>query len=109
VTADASGNLASDDGALYREVARVKSGAAVAMALADPTLAAQEQFGMKLNWGGFDGANAVGLTTLGVLGKNLFGNGDRLTISAGAGWGQATVSSYTQSVAGGHAGLQLTW
>ena len=83
--------------------------AAVAMALADPTLSGHEQFGMKLNWGGFDGANAVGLTTLGVLGKNLFATGDRLTVSGGVGWGQASVTGYTQSVAGGHAGLQLTW
>jgi hypothetical protein len=109
VTSDTYGNLASDNGALYKEVARVKSGAAVAMALADPTLSGHEQFGMKLNWGGFDGANAVGLTTLGVLGKNLFATGDRLTASGGVGWGQASVTGYTQSVAGGHAGMQLTW
>src|SRR5262245_28136885 len=38
VTSGDSGNLASDNGALYREVARVKSETAVAMALADPIL-----------------------------------------------------------------------
>ena len=94
---------------LYKQLAKVKSGAAVAMALADPTLGANEKFGMKVNWGGFDGANAFGLTTMGVLGKDVLSKGDKLTVTAGAGWGQSTVTGYTQSVTGGHAGLQLSW
>ncbi len=109
VTSDNSGNLASDNGSLYREVARVKSGAAVAMALADPTLAEYERFAVKLNWGGFDGANAVGLTTIGLLGKSVITKGDRLTISGGFGWGESSVTGYSESVTGGRAGIQLAW
>ena len=109
VTSDAFGNLASDNGALYKEVARVKSGTAVAMALADPSLKGTEIFWVKINWGGFDGANAVGVSTVGVLANNLFLQGDRLTITGAAGWGEATISGYNSSVAGGRAGIQLTW
>ena len=109
VTSDAFGNLASDNGALYKDVARTKSGAAVAMALADPSLKELERFGLKFNWGGFDGANGVGFSTVGVLADNLFMNGDRLTLSGGVGWGTSTVEGYTQNVAGGRVGLQLSW
>jgi hypothetical protein len=109
VTSDAFGDLASDNGALYKEVARVKSGAAIAMALADPSLAANERFGLKFNWGGFDGANGVGLSAIGVLGSNLLIRGDRLTLSGGVGWGTSSVMGYTESVAGGRAGIQFTW
>jgi hypothetical protein len=109
VTSDAFGNLASDNGALYKQVAQAKSGAAVAMALSDPSLRDSEKFGVKINYGGFDGANAVGLSTIGELGKNVLSNGDRLTLSGAVGWGSSNVNGYNQSVAGGRAGLQLTW
>ena len=109
VTSDDYGNLASDNGALYREVARVKSETAVSMALADPILADDQRFGVKVNWGGFEGANAVGVTASGVMGKDLITRGDRLMLSGGAGWGQSSVNDYSERVVGGHAGMQFAW
>ena len=45
----------------------------------------------------------------GVFGRNLMLAGDRLTFSAGVGWGNATVSSYSRDVIGTRAGMQWTW
>jgi hypothetical protein len=109
VTSDNFGNLASDNGALYKEVASAKSGAAVAMALSDPTLGPKERVGVKLSYGRFDGANAIGFNAVGVFGRNLMLAGDRLTFSAGVGWGNATVSNYSRDIIGTRAGMQWTW
>jgi trimeric autotransporter adhesin len=109
VTSDAFGNLASDNGALYSDVAVVKSAAAVAMSLKSPTLKNHEKFAMQLSWGGFDGANAVGFSTVGQLATEILVPNDRLSISAGVGWGQATVSGYTEDAVGGNAGVQWSW
>jgi hypothetical protein len=62
-----------------------------------------------MNWGGFDGANAVGLTATGLLRKDVFTRGDRLTLSGGVGWGESSVTGYSERTAGGHAGMQLDW
>jgi hypothetical protein len=109
VTSDAAGNLASDNGALYKQIAGIKAGAAVAMALADPYLTGTQNFGVKMNWGGFDGANAMGFSAAGVLGRGLLLKGDQLTLSAAAGMGESNVSGYYRTMFGGHAGMQLSW
>jgi trimeric autotransporter adhesin len=109
VTSDATGNLASDNGALYSDVAVVKSAAAVSMALKTPTLKNDEKFAMQLSWGGFDGANAVGFSTVGELATEFIVPHDRLSFSAGVGWGQGTVSGYTEDAVGGQAGVQWSW
>jgi trimeric autotransporter adhesin len=109
VTSDNFGNLASDNGALYKEVSRVKSAAAVSMALADPILADTQHFAVKLNWGGFDGANAVGVTASGLLRRDLITKGDQLTLSGGVGYGESSVTGNSESTVGGHAGAQLAW
>jgi hypothetical protein len=109
VTSDTTGNLASDNGALYKQVAGIKAGVAIGMALSDPTLTGSEKFGLKMNVGTFDGANATGFSAAGVLGRGLLTQGDRLSISGAAGWGQANVSGYTKSMTGGRASMQFTW
>ena len=35
--------------------------------------------------------------------------GDRLSVSAAGGWGQATVSGYTRGLVGGRVGVQYAW
>ena len=109
VTSDANGNLASDDGALYREVATVKAAAAVAMAIKPPTLKNREKFGMQLSWGGYDGANAIGFSATGVLATGILTRSDRLSFSAAVGAGQADVNTYQENVVGGQAGIQWAW
>lgn len=109
VTSDAYGNLASDNGALYSDLAVTKSAAAVGMALKSPTLKEHEKFGMQISWGGYDGANAVAFSTVGQVATEILVPNDRLSITAGVGWGQATVSGYTEDAVGGNAGVQWSW
>ena len=45
VTSDSAGNLASDNGALYKQTAGIKAGAAIAMALSDPNISGSEDSG----------------------------------------------------------------
>lgn len=113
-TTDAAGNLATDGGAIFNAIARVQAGVAIAMAVETPELATGEKFGIRLGWGGFDSfqsdANAVGASAIGVLGRNLFVQGDRLALDAGVGWGWSEFQDYDQSgVIAGRAGLQFTW
>jgi hypothetical protein len=122
VTSDASGNLATaasvfDPGPIFDELAgladqiaglderadEIEAGVAIAMALEDPDLAGTESFGIKLNYGNFEGADALGLTVAGVLARNVLGARNRLTLSGGVGWG------LEESTIGGRVGAQLTW
>ena len=97
VTSDAFGNLASDNGALYKEVARVKSGTAVAMALADPSSRVRRDLGSdqlgRFRW---SQCGVPGVSTVGVHRQaTLFLQGDRLTITGAAGWGRGNRSQAT--------------
>jgi hypothetical protein len=109
VTTDQFGNLASDGGALYRENASIKAGAAVAMALSDPILTENQQFGLKMSVGGFDGATAVGLSAAGVVARKIFTQYDSLTVSAAGGFGQASVSGYSKDTFGVRGSVQFAW
>ena len=73
-------------------------GSAIAMALDSPYLTNSEHFGIKVNWGNYLNANAVGVTFAGVLAETA---GSRLTLSGGV--------AFTGSNLGGHAGLQFSW
>ena len=62
VTSDANGHLATDNGQLFHELNnigneadRVRSGVALAIAMAGPDLTGNERFGVSANWGNFDG------------------------------------------------------
>lgn len=75
---------------------------AIANALADPDLVAGERFGLKVNWGGVEGANAFGVTGAMVFTDGLFESGNgRLTGSGGI--------AFSGNSVGGRAGMQLTW
>lgn len=109
VTSDNAGNLASDNGALYKEVTGIKAGAAIAMALSDPILAGSESFGIKMNVSTFDGANAMGMSAAGVVARNMFRSKNQLTISGAVGVGQASTFGYQRTMTGGRVGAQFTW
>lgn len=124
VTTDASGNLASDGGALQAKVdanmmvgqenglaidrnkqraEENEEGAAVSIALSDPDLYAGKTFAVKGNWGIFEGSNALGVSAKGLLADNLFGQGDQLTLSGGIGWG------VNENTVGGRVSGQVSW
>jgi len=113
-TTDGTGNLAADGGAVFKGLARVQAGVAVALAIETPELGSGERFGMRIGWGTFDSydssANAFGASAIGVLGKSVFFKGDRLALDAGVGWGYSEFMDYKQNgVVAGRAGMQLTW
>ncbi len=62
---------------------------------------------MAANWGTFDGANAMSASVMGVLGRDFLFTGSRLAVSGGIGVGFQTGGG--DNVAGGRAGMQLTW
>jgi hypothetical protein len=113
-TTDASGNLATDGGDVFKAIATLQAGVAVAMAVETPELATGDNFGIRVGWGGFDAlentANAVGASAIGVVARNLFSEGDRLAIDGAVGWGWSEFMDYSEAgVVAGRGGAQFTW
>jgi hypothetical protein len=109
-TTDSMGNLATDGGDTFKAIARLRAGVALSLAATPAVLAANEKFGMRLGYGMFDNAHAVGLSVTGVIGEGIFTKRDRLTVDGGVGFGFGEFMGYRESaVVGGRAGLQLTW
>ena len=128
VTSDAGGHLASDGGAIFSQLDQlqsndtkifseldklngvdkqlrsdidtVQSGVAVAMSAVGPDLTGAERFGLSLNWGGFEGASAIGGGATAVVSR---WNGSRLAVTGGIGVG------LDDNSVGGRAGGQWTW
>jgi len=114
VTTDANGNLASDNGATFEQIAENKQGIAIAMAMANPDLVGMESFGLAANWGHFDGANALAFSAMGVLSRDFFGDGTgtRFSLSGGVGVSLDDESLFGNSAdrtVAGRVGAQLTW
>jgi hypothetical protein len=111
VTSDAQGDLATDGGATFTEIAKLRAGAAVAMAMQAPTLGPGENFGLRVGYGNFDThANAVGFTAMGNVCNRCFLGFDRFAIDAGAGVGSSSFNTYNSgAVMGARVGGQLTW
>jgi autotransporter adhesin len=123
VTSDANGNLATDGGQFFEQLASLdaldgrltkldrrtdenESGVALAMSMENPDLVGNERFGMAANWGTFEGANALGMSLMGVLGHDFIAKGDRAAISGGFGVGFS--NDHGDDVFGGRVGLQWT-
>ena len=94
VTTDKAGNLASDNGDIFRrlnslggDANRARAGVALAMATAGPDLTGNERFGVSANWGTFDGENAFGMGFEGVVAVDLLTSGDRFAVTGGFGVG----------------------
>jgi len=115
VTSDAAGNMATDGGALFQELDRlnavdnqlrndintVESGVAIALSAVGPDLVGAERFGLSLNWGGFEGASAIGGGATAVVSR---WNSSRLAVTGGVG-----VALEGESAVGGRVGGQWTW
>ena len=79
-----------------------------------PDLAGDENGGIRLSYGHFDGeAHSIAFTAAGVVGRDLLKEGDRLTLDIGVGAGFSNglgrFSSSQNNVFGGRAGVQWTW
>ena len=114
VTTDANGNLASDQGATFEQIAENTQGIAMAIAMENPDLTGMESFGVAAHWGHFDGANALGISAMGVLTRDLFedGSGYRLSLSGSVGYSvddESLFGNEADESFAGRAGMQLTW
>jgi hypothetical protein len=77
-------------------------GVALAMALADPTLTGDQNFGIRANWGNFAGHNGFGVSVVGILDHNVFGNGETFGLSG-------AIGATENGEVGGRIGAQLTF
>jgi len=111
VTTLANGNLASDNGDVFKAIGQLRAGVAVALVADAPSLTQRENFGMRVGWGNFQGdANAVALSAIGVFCRGCFTQGDRLALDASVGAGWSDYKTYSaDNIVGGRAGVQWTW
>jgi hypothetical protein len=111
VTSDANGHLATDGGDVFKAVGELYAGVAIALAAEAPSLTENENFGLRLGWGNFEGeANAVAFAAIGVLCRDCVQPGDRIAIDGAIGAGWSDYKGYNaDEVIGGRAGVQWTW
>jgi hypothetical protein len=107
VTSDADGNLATDGGDIFERLDEAEAGIALAISMENPDLIAGEKFGLAMNVGFYEGAEALSLSAQGVMGYNVFTEGDRVTFSGGVGVGFE--NGRGNEVVGGRVGAQITW
>jgi hypothetical protein len=82
------------------QIAENQEGVAVAMSANGPDLVTNESFGLSLQWGGFEGAGALGGGMTGVIHR---GETYRMALTGGIGVG------LDEGTVGGRAGGQITW
>jgi autotransporter adhesin len=78
-------------------------GIAISLALAQPIFQPGQTFAMRAGWGNFDGANAVGITAAGLVGRGYWGPTSAIIVDAGIGTGTS------EGVVGGRAGVTFGW
>lgn len=110
VTSDANGNLATDGGAIQRQInalgrrdRELADGVAVAMAVQQPIFQPGQNFAMRLGYGNFDGTSAAGVSVAGVIARNTFGPGTSIVVDGGIGVGSE------RSTVAGKAGVTFGW
>jgi trimeric autotransporter adhesin len=100
VTSNAKGDLAAqtpkelglatagDVSSLQGRDKQLTEGIAAVVALEQPVLHSGQNFAMRVGWGGYDDANAVGVSASGVLARNFVSQGHgTLTFDGGVGFG----------------------
>ena len=107
VTSDQSGHLATDGGSIFKALDEAESGIALAISMENPDLVAGEKFGVAVNAGFYESAQAISIAAEGVVGYNVFSPGDRVAVSGGVGVG--IDNGRGDNVVGGRVGGQITW
>jgi trimeric autotransporter adhesin len=96
--------LQTDINRLGRRDEDLTEGIATVASLAQPILLPGQHFAVRAGWGGFDDANAVGVSAAGVLATNLIRPGyGSLVVDGGVGIGT------NQGEVSGRAGLNFGW
>lgn len=76
-------------------------GIAIASALENPDLYGDLNWAVAVNYGNFDGSSAIGVSAIGVIGKDFLVPGDSVAISGAVGAG------FSEGRVGGRVGLQI--
>ena len=111
-TSDKYGHIATDGGSIFNALSELGGGVAIAMALQNPDLVGDENFGIAGNIAYWEQNVALGFSAEGVLGRNVFTTGDRVAISGAVGVSleeQTFGHQGSQSSVGGRVGGQITW
>jgi hypothetical protein len=96
--------LQSNINRLGRRDKELTEGIAAIASLAQPMLLPGQHFAMRAGWGGYDDANAVGLSAAGVIASNLLSQGrGTLTLDGGVGFGT------DEGEVAGRAGMSFGW
>jgi hypothetical protein len=100
---DTTDRLQSQINNLNQRDDELAEGIAIALALDQPFFHAGQTFALNIGWGGYDGANAVGVTAAGIVDRGSLGPTSTTTLHGGigAGTGQGQVA--------GKAGLSFGW
>jgi hypothetical protein len=100
---DVSG-LQSQIDRLERRDNKLTEGIATVAALAQPMLLPGQHFAMRAGWGGYEDANAIGVSAAGVIASNLLNQGrGTLTLDGGVGFGTS------EGEVAGRAGMSFGW
>ena len=112
MTTDSNGHLASDGGQIFDQLSEHGAGIAIAIAMENPDLVANERFGIAANLGFFEGNTALAVSMMGVLGHDFAGHGERWALSGGVGVSlkeEDFGGRGGDSVVAGRAGVQVSW
>ena len=83
---------------------QLTEGLAAVVAFAQPTILPGQRFAMRAGWGGYDDANAIGLSAVGVLAQNVLRPGfGTVALDGGVGFGMS------EGEVVGRAGLSFGW
>jgi hypothetical protein len=72
---------------LSRRIDKVEEGVAIASALANPDRTGDQTWAVAVNWGNFEGSNAVGISGIAAIGHDFFGVGDQVSLGGSIGFG----------------------
>jgi hypothetical protein len=92
VTSDAGGNLATDHGFLFGSINSLNSkvrdlgaGVAVASSLSTPDRTGSQTWAVAVNWGNFEGFNAISGSAIAAIAHDTFFPGDMISLAGSVG------------------------
>src|SRR5262249_19265682 len=91
--------------AANKRIDKADQGVAIAMAVQNPIFFGSDYFGVSFNLSTFDNNSAFGVAAAGLVGKNIFGAGEKTALTGGLGVGSGSGSNQVA----GRVGVQFTW
>ena len=86
------GTDAANKGYVDRGLNKAYEGTAIALALSQPIFAPGQSWAIRAGYGGFESANAGGVSVAGIIGRDWFGAGTTIAIDGGVGFADNVVA-----------------